>query len=288
MRLHLYRWLLPAGLAAGTLLGMVETSSAQPVVRDHRDHGGPKRDRGPREAPPPIRVETHEASRPGYIWVAGSWEWRGGRWEWTAGRWERERAKQRWLEGRWERRGDRWEYVDGRWDTVPDFPTQPPPPLQVENPGARPGYVWMPGNYRWIDGRYVWYAGRWEQARPCKRLVAGQWGLRGDRYVFNSEVWLDEPGCRVGPPPPPPPPTYPTPPPVVVSGPTQAPPPPRDENYGAPRDGYVWARGFFQWKNGAYDWVPGHWERKQAARQWADAKWELRGTVWIFVEGGWR
>src|SRR5688572_26801972 len=114
MRSKLARWLIPAGLAAATLLGTVETSSAQPNVRDHR-RGPRDRDAGPREAPPPIRAEKREAARAGFVWVSGHWDWRGGRWEWVSGRWERERAKKKWRDARWEQRGGIWVRIDGDW-----------------------------------------------------------------------------------------------------------------------------------------------------------------------------
>ena len=64
MRAHLYRWLLPLGLATSSLLASVPEASAQPTVRDHRDRRpgprGPRErvDAGPREAPPALREET--------------------------------------------------------------------------------------------------------------------------------------------------------------------------------------------------------------------------------------
>src|SRR5204862_205589 len=145
---------LSASLAGAALLGAAATSSAQPVVRDHRR--GPRPDEGPREAPPALRAEQHEAARAGFVWINGQWDWRGGRWEWVSGHWERERARQQWVEGSWQQRNGRWEWVEGGWQNYPEFPTAPPPPPQPENPGFRPGFVWMPGAYRWTDGRYTW------------------------------------------------------------------------------------------------------------------------------------
>src|SRR6185437_8644562 len=40
-----------------------------------------------------------------------------------------------------------------------------------------------------------------------------------------------------------------------------APPAPRYEVVPAPRHGYVWAPGYWDWRRGHYVWVRGHWER---------------------------
>ena len=54
------------------------------------------------------------------------------------------------------------------------------------------------------------------------------------------------------------------------------------------REGFVWARGHFDWRGDKYEWLPGHWERQRAQLTWHDGRWEQRGNVWIYIEGGWR
>jgi len=64
--------------------------------------------------PPPPREEV-VTTRPGYIYVHGSWRNEGGNWRWHEGHYEAERVHQRYVEGRWERHGDRRVWVEGRW-----------------------------------------------------------------------------------------------------------------------------------------------------------------------------
>src|SRR5205809_39528 len=126
---RLSRWLVSAGLAGAALLGAAATSTAQPVVRDHRQ--GPRPDQGPREAPPP-RGEGRMAPRPGFVWIRGHWDWQNGQYAWVAGRYEPVRNGRRWRDVRWEQRGGEWVRVDGDWEEVPLYPTAAPPPPREE------------------------------------------------------------------------------------------------------------------------------------------------------------
>ena len=271
MRSKLSRWLIPAGLAVATLLGTVETASAQPDHRDHRDHRHrhPRRDYdGPRDAPPPIRAERRERARPGFVWISGSWDWRGGRWEWVSGHWERQRARKRWRETRWEQRDGAWIRVGGDWiDDGPAVvirPTVAPPPPRDERFDTRPGQVWVRGHWDWQNGLYVWIAGRYEPVRTGRRWRDVRWEQRGTEWVRVDGDWEEVP-------------LYPT----------AAPPPPRQEQIGA-RPGFTWVRGRWDWRNGNWDWVPGHWERVRARQQWVEGRWEQRGTRWEWVDGAWQ
>ncbi len=77
----------------------------------------------------------------------------------------------------------------------------------------------------------------------------------------------------------------PTPPPQV--GPTQAPPAPRAERTPAPRRGYVWIAGSWDWNRGRWQWTPGRWERQKAGKRWTQRRWEQQNGVWIRVGGDW-
>lgn len=272
MRAQLYRWLVPIGLAAATLACTVTTASARPpVVRDHR---GPVADRGPRQAPPPPRAERPGAARRGFVWVQGHWDWRNGRWEWIGGHWEREQRGKRWNPVRWEQRGGVWVRVDGRWDVGGDdddrrYPREAPPSPREERQAARAGFVWIRGHHEWRDGQYQWVPGHWERERANQRWVDGRWELRNGRWEWNAGYW------ETGAPRPP-----------VAVYPTQPPPALREERE-APRAGFVWVRGHYEWRNGQYDWVPGHWERERARERWVDGRWELRGDRWEWVPGFW-
>lgn len=62
---------------------------------------------------------------------------------------------------------------------------------------------------------------------------------------------------------------------------TSEPPAPRYEVIPAPRSGYVWAPGYWNWEGNRHVWVPGQWE---AAR----SGYEYRQSNWVRVENGWR
>ena len=67
-----------------------------------------------------------------------------------------------------------------------------------------------------------------------------------------------------------------------------APPPPRHEVIPAPRHGYVWAPGYWQWRNGHHVWVRGHWERERHGMYWHPSRWEQRDGRYVFERGGWK
>ena len=56
---------------------------------------------------------------------------------------------------------------------------------------------------------------------------------------------------------------------------------------GAPRAGFLWITGRWDWQNGNWQWVPGHWERERANMMWISGRWEAQGGRWIWVEGRW-
>jgi hypothetical protein len=66
-----------------------------------------------------------------------------------------------------------------------------------------------------------------------------------------------------------------------------APPPLRTENFGHPRDGYVWAPGHWNWNGQSYRWVSGSWIVERARSRWIADQWEPLGSQWRFVPGRW-
>src|SRR4051794_40913665 len=56
-----------------------------------------------------------------------------------------------------------------------------------------------------------------------------------------------------------------------------APPAPLYEAVPAPREGYVWAPGHFEWRNGQYAWVSGEWMMSRPGFAWHAPRWEQRG-----------
>lgn len=203
------------------------------------------------QEPPPDQVETVTV-RPGYVWVRGRWDWRGGQWVWIGGRWERERANYTWSPGRWERRGSSWHWVEGNWvaggsATV----TSGPGP----NPAGQPGGVTVHG------GGHVHGGGGGPVVRDHRDPAGAPGGV-----VVNGGG-----GGSV----------------VVDARPRQPPPAPRTESFGAPRDGYVWISGRWDWRNGQWAWVDGHWERKRANMVWNPGRWENQGGYYVWIEGSW-
>lgn len=77
----------------------------------------------------------------------------------------------------------------------------------------------------------------------------------------------------------------------VVIG--NAPPPPRFESVPAPRRGYVWAPGYWNWDGYRHVWASGHWERERVGSYWrpaewvrADGGWRLSPAGWVVVDAG--
>jgi len=285
-------WLIAISLVGGLVTG-IPRATAQPDVRDHRTPPPPaEHDRRrppqpanePREAPPAPR-EERQAARAGFEWITGRWDWRAGKWEWVAGHWERERAGKRWTAGRWDRQGDHWIYIEGTWvdaATPPPPATTPPvksPPIYApreappapreERQAARAGFVWIAGRWDWRNGTWDWTDGHWERERAGKRWNAGRWDRQGDRWTYIEGTWVD-----AGPMPP-------------ASERPHAPPPPQRDERPAPRPGYVFLHGRWDWRGGKWEWDEGRWERERPGQQWRDARWELRDGTYALIDGEW-
>ncbi|WP_076997204.1 YXWGXW repeat-containing protein [Variovorax sp. KK3] len=69
---------------------------------------------------------------------------------------------------------------------------------------------------------------------------------------------------------------------------TVAPPAPRYEVVPAPRAGYVWAPGHWQWNENAYAWRRGYWERSRPDYAYAPGRWVRADGGWRWVEPGWK
>ena len=66
-----------------------------------------------------------------------------------------------------------------------------------------------------------------------------------------------------------------------------APPPPRVEVVPAPRAGFVWAPGFWAWREGRHVWMRGHWERERHGMYWHPGHWVEREGRWYFESPRW-
>ena len=65
------------------------------------------------------------------------------------------------------------------------------------------------------------------------------------------------------------------------------PPPPRVEYVPAPRPGYVWAPGYWDWNGRRHVWVRGHYLRGRGHSQWVPDRWDRRGDRWYHERGHW-
>lgn len=71
---------------------------------------------------------------------------------------------------------------------------------------------------------------------------------------------------------------------VVASG----PPPAVVESAPAPREGFVWVPGHYEWRGGNYVWVGGHWMQDRPGYVWQEARWVQRPDgSWHMVGGRW-
>jgi hypothetical protein len=66
-----------------------------------------------------------------------------------------------------------------------------------------------------------------------------------------------------------------------------APPPAREERAPAPRDGYVWAPGYWEWSGHAYSWVSGRFIFEHRGAHWVADRWDQTGSHWQHVSGHW-
>ncbi len=66
----------------------------------------------------------------------------------------------------------------------------------------------------------------------------------------------------------------------------QAPPAPQYETP-APRVGFLWVQGRWEWRANQWQWTRGHWVRARAGQNWEAGRWEQRGNRWHWIEGRW-
>jgi hypothetical protein len=66
-----------------------------------------------------------------------------------------------------------------------------------------------------------------------------------------------------------------------------APPAPRTEVVPAPRRGYVWVPGYWDWRGHRYAWTAGHWVRERPGYVYYGPHWVRRGNGWAMERGRW-
>ena len=66
-----------------------------------------------------------------------------------------------------------------------------------------------------------------------------------------------------------------------------APPEPRYELVPAPRAGYAWAPGFWQWDGQRHVWAQGHWIAVRPGFFWVADRWNARDGRHFYEPGHW-
>ena len=67
-----------------------------------------------------------------------------------------------------------------------------------------------------------------------------------------------------------------------------APPPVRYEPVFAPRVGFAWVPGYWDWRHGRHHWVPGQYVRHRPGYVYEPARWVDHGTRWHYTRPVWR
>jgi hypothetical protein len=67
----------------------------------------------------------------------------------------------------------------------------------------------------------------------------------------------------------------------------EAPPPLRAETVPAPRRGYTWINGHWEWRNHRHVWVRGTWIRERHGYHYNQPTWAERDGRWEMTRGGW-
>jgi hypothetical protein len=67
----------------------------------------------------------------------------------------------------------------------------------------------------------------------------------------------------------------------------RAPPAPRDERVPAPRRGYVWSPGYWNWTSNKHAWVKGSWARERRGYAYSPNHWEESNGKWNLQHGRW-
>ncbi|MDB5956024.1 hypothetical protein [Ramlibacter sp.] len=69
---------------------------------------------------------------------------------------------------------------------------------------------------------------------------------------------------------------------------TVAPPAPRTEVVPAPRAGWLWAPGHYEYNGGQYAWNEGRWMHERSGYEYREPRWVQRGDgSWYLVGNSW-
>lgn len=65
------------------------------------------------------------------------------------------------------------------------------------------------------------------------------------------------------------------------------PPPLRHEVMPAPRGGYLWVPGYWDWRGNRHVWAKGHWERARTGYYYHQPRWVENNGRWVQERGRW-
>lgn len=173
-----------------------------------------------------------ERERAGYAWQDGRWEPRNGSWHWVGGEWIVGGGGVIVTDGGGPRPHDQDHRFDNQpqggvivtnggavgqggvivnngqgglvatngagtvvsqgGQVVIVGPTQPPPPIRVENPGpSRRGYIWIEGAWSWDNNakQYDWVPGHWERTKANRRWEPVRWQQQGNVWIRVGGQW---------------------------------------------------------------------------------------------------
>jgi hypothetical protein len=66
------------------------------------------------------------------------------------------------------------------------------------------------------------------------------------------------------------------------------PPPVYYEAVPAPRPGWVWVPGYWDWRGHRHHWIGGHWVRARPGHVYYGPRWRHYDNGWHFTRGEWR
>ncbi|WP_394781078.1 YXWGXW repeat-containing protein [Undibacterium sp.] len=66
-----------------------------------------------------------------------------------------------------------------------------------------------------------------------------------------------------------------------------APPPPRTEVVPAPRRGYLWVPGHWDWRGNQHVWARGTWIRERRGYVYQEPRWTEHEGRWHYQQGAW-
>jgi hypothetical protein len=156
-----------------------------------------------------------------------------------------------WSDRDWQVRTAHWSarIERARKDAAPPpEPTGPPPLPRQETEPPSPSE-----NAEWRPGYWHWDGSVWH-------WIAGLW------RVPETDIAQE----------------------LTVKAPSEAPPPRAENPPPPPVQSAVWTAGYWQWDGSAWVWVEGSWQLPpDPLMQWKPPTWVPKGSVQVFVPGGW-